>query len=64
MNDKKPIPGFEGKYWITLDGKVFNKDGHQLKPARTKNGVPHIELRKDGQRELIPVEVLIAIAWR
>ena len=63
MLNSRPIPGYEGKYWITPEGEVTNAEEHELKPIMTKSG-KQVELRKNGQRELVPVSILIEITWR
>ena len=63
MINSRPIPGYEGKYWITPEGEVTNAEEHELKPIMTKSG-KQVELRKNGQRELVPVSILIEITWR
>lgn len=66
MNDKsfRPIPGYEGLYWIDSVGNVINRSNHCMKPIKTDKGLM-VELRKDGQREkffindlLITIETL------
>lgn len=64
MIEKRPIPGFEGKYWLTSVGQVYNREGHELKTLLSNDGTKQVELRKDGQRDLIPIDVLMAITWR
>ena len=32
------IPGFDDRYWISQDGKVFNSSGKELKTTRTTSG--------------------------
>ena len=63
MINSRPIPGYERKYWITPEGEVTNAEEHELKPIMTKSG-KQVELRKNGQRELVPVSILIEITWR
>lgn len=46
----RPIPGYEGLYWIDSAGQVLNRSNHYMKPIKTDKGCM-VELRKDGQRE-------------
>ncbi len=46
----RPIPGYEGLYWIDSAGQVLNRSNHYMKPIKTDKGYM-VELRKDGQRE-------------
>ncbi len=46
----RPIPGYEGLYWIDSAGQVLNRANHYMKPIKTDKGCM-VELRKDGQRE-------------
>ncbi len=51
MSDQfRPIPGYEGLYWIDSAGQVLNRSNHYMKPIKTDKGYM-VELRKDGQRE-------------
>ena len=51
-----PLKGYEGHYWINSKAQVCNRKGHILKPCSGSNLV---EVRKNGQRELIdPLEVI------
>lgn len=52
------IPGYEGLYWIAMNGSVFNQVNHPLKLIKTNNGAA-VELRKDGQRETYLVRDLM-----
>lgn len=53
-----PIPGYEGVYFINKAGEVCNIDGHIIKQTPSRYGL-QVELRKNGQRDRIPVEDLI-----
>ena len=52
MTDYRPIPGYEGLYWIDSKGNIINRANHIMKQTETKNGFI-IELRKNGQREKV-----------
>ena len=45
---KHPVKGYEGLYWITKDGRVFNKK-RELKRPINKQGYVSITLTKDGK---------------
>lgn len=46
----RPIPGYEGLYWIDSACQVLNRSNHYMKPIKTDKGYM-VELRKNGQRE-------------
>ena len=48
----KPIPGYEGAYFLSLDGHVYNRAGRILREFPTSQGVA-VELRHLGQREKV-----------
>lgn len=52
MMERKPVPGFEGKYEIDVSGAVYNMKGHPIKPISTPYGVA-VDLCAYGQRELL-----------
>lgn len=54
----RPIPGYEGLYWIDSAGNVLNRSKHYMKPIKTDKGYM-VELRKDGQRERFLVRELV-----
>lgn len=54
-----PVPGYEGLYKIdAVTGKVYNEDGHELKPIHSKQG-PRVELRRPGLRDRLLVSDLL-----
>lgn len=44
--DKRPIPGYEGKYWVTEDGRVFNRLG-EMRTYELPSGYKRIHFNKD-----------------
>ena len=54
----RPIPGYEGLYWIDSAGNVLNRSNHYMKPIKTDKGCM-VELRKDGQREKFLIRELV-----
>ena len=54
----KPIPGYEGVYFIHPSGVVVNKHNLILKTFPTKRGEA-IELRNRGQRERVLISELL-----
>lgn len=54
----RPIPGYEGLYWIDSAGNVLNRSNHYMKPIKTDKGYM-VELRKDGQREKLLIRELV-----
>ena len=57
-NSLKPIPGYEGVYYIHPSGKVVNKHNRVLKTFNTKDGEA-VELRNQGQRERVLIKELL-----
>lgn len=56
--DWRPVPNFEGLYWINIKGVVMNSK-NVIIASREHNGVKKVELYGNGQRELIPVSTLV-----
>lgn len=54
----RPIPGYEGVYFIHPSGVVVNKHNLVLKTFSTKQGEA-IELRNRGQRERVLISELL-----
>lgn len=54
----RPIPGYEGAYSITPDGRVVNKNNVVLKTFPTRKGEA-VELRYQGQRERVLIKTLL-----
>lgn len=54
----KPIPGYEGVYFIHPSGAIVNKNNRILKPFKTKRGEA-VELRNRGQREQVLISDLL-----
>lgn len=57
-NSLKPIPGYEGVYYIHPSGMVVNKHNRVLKTFPTKQGEA-VELRNQGQRERVLISDLL-----
>ena len=60
LKSLKPVPGYEGVYYITPSGKVVNRYNTVLKTFPTKQGEA-VELRNRGQRERILVADLVKL---
>lgn len=59
----RPIPGYNGAYYINAKGEVCNRDEHLIKPTLSKTGA-RVELRKNGQREKILIlDLLVAAGY-
>ena len=54
----KSIPKYEGIYWINKKGDICNRSGKILKPRESSDG-KLVELRKNGQRELVSPQNLL-----
>ena len=53
----RKIPNYES-YFLTPDGRVYNRHGKQLKPIQTHSGL-RVELRCNGQREVVFIDDLL-----
>jgi hypothetical protein len=56
--EKRPVPGFEGRYEIDAQGSVYNIKGHPIKPVRTPYG-DVVDLCAYGQRELLLINDIL-----
>ena len=54
----RPIPGYEGVYFIHPSGVVVNKNNRVLRAFHTKQGEA-VELRNKGQRERVLIQDLL-----
>ena len=54
----KPIPGYEGVYFIHPSGVVVNNNNRVLRAFPTKQGEA-VELRNKGQRERVLIQDLL-----
>jgi len=61
LKNAKEIPGYEGRYVATSDGKIFNiKTKHELKPNMTNTG-GYCRVRiSSGCKGLVYVHILVA----
>lgn len=66
MIDKRiiHIDGVETNYYVTIDGKVFNRTtGHELTPKVTEDGYLQIKLFVDGKRVYKMAHDLVAMEY-
>lgn len=47
----RPIPGYEGYYWINSMGQVKNSHGKLLSRVNCGGGILKVKLQAKGQRE-------------
>jgi hypothetical protein len=73
----RPIPGYEGLYSVTEDGRVWSEvravhhrhsgtiliGGKWLKPARRRDGYLYVALLRNAVQKFSPVHRLVALAW-
>lgn len=59
MEEWTVMKGYEGVYWITKKGEIRNARHKKLQPFFNPEGVKLIELRNNGQREIVPVDYLV-----
>jgi hypothetical protein len=60
----KPIPGFEGRYAATADGRIWSHlTGRFLKPSLRGDGYFYVMLRRDGKYWNRTVHRLVCSAW-
>ena len=64
FNIRRPIPGYEGLYSDTTDGRIYSERGRKyLKPADDEHGYQRVVLCKDGKLKTYKVHRLVAITW-
>lgn len=59
----KDIPGFEGRYQVSDEGRVRNAAGRLLKPSTHRDGYQHIKLSMGGKTRSAFVHRLVAVAF-
>lgn len=59
--ERKEIPGFDG-YSVDRNGRVFNKDGRELK-IQLRRGIPAVTIRRGGRATSSSVQRLVCLAW-
>lgn len=60
----KPVPGYEGLYEVSDDGRVFSLVRHrELKPKIDRYGYKAVTLTKNGKPQYITVHRLVAKAF-
>ena len=59
----KDINGYEGKYFVSDDGRIRNSLGDELSPYTTKKGYLRIGLYKEGSTKNFLVHRLVAEAY-
>lgn len=60
----KPVPGYEGLYSVSDDGRVFSHTRHrELKPKTDRYGYKAVTLVKDGKQHYTTVHRLVAKAF-
>lgn len=60
MEQWRSIPGYEGIYQVSSEGRVKNAYGHVLKPETAKNGYKRVTL---FDRKKFQVHRLVALAF-
>ena len=58
-----PVKGYEGRYEVTDDGRVFNRDGKELNQYFIKRGYHIVLLYKDNKQKTKLVHRLVAEAF-
>lgn len=59
---RHPVKGYEGLYWITKDGRVFNKH-RELKPTKNPQGYMRVTLTKNEQPKQWSVHRLAVLTF-
>ncbi|WP_427183567.1 HNH endonuclease [Bordetella bronchialis] len=73
----RPIPGYEGLYSVTEEGRVWSEvrsvphkysrmilvGGKWLTPARRRDGYLYVPLLRNAVQKFAPVHRLVALAW-
>ena len=64
MEHWKDVPGFEGLYQVSDQGRVRNvKRGKVLKPRTTPNGYQNVVIYRNGEPKALGVHRLVALAF-
>lgn len=59
-----PVEGFEGKYLVSNDGRVYStKTKKLLKPMKNEKGYLCVELRRNHTRKVMRIHRLVAGAF-
>ncbi len=62
--DKVDIPGYEGLYYATPEGEVFNaRTGRQVKMSCNKRGCYQIHLNKNGNRKTLTMSRIMKMCF-
>lgn len=61
--DGKWIPEYEGLYYATPDGKIYNKDDKQIRGSETQIGYVRVSLTKNGKKKCHSMHRLIATTF-
>lgn len=61
---RRAIPGYEGLYSATMDGRIYSERGRKyLRPANDNHGYQRVVLCKDGKPKNYRVHRLVAMTW-
>lgn len=58
-----PVPGFEGHYWVSNNGRVKGDDGQLRTQHRSSNGYWRVHLSRCGRQGTYYVHRLVAAAF-
>ena len=62
--EMRPIPGLEGRYSATVDGRIWAHRRKRFKTASLqRSGYLTIGIKKGGKRKAVSVHRLVALAW-
>lgn len=59
----KPIPGWEGEYSITQDGRVWSHHIRRFRTTTPRKGYPWVNLKKNGVQHGFAVHRLVAAVF-
>jgi|SRR5215212_7490373 len=59
----REIPGYEGRYEVSDQGRVRNAVGHCLKPQKINSGYFVVHLYREGKRRIKLVHIAVAEAF-
>lgn len=60
----KPVPGYEGRYSVSDDGRVFSHiRNRELKPKINRYGYKAVSLTKDGKAHHLTVHRIVAMTF-
>lgn len=61
--EARPVPGFEGVFWVSRDGRVAGRRGRWLTPSIDKAGYHRACTMVDGKGQKVLIHRAVLSAW-